>query len=204
VSADRRVLFFGDSFVAGYGDPHGQGWVGRVVAASFAAGLPLTAYNLGVRRETSLDVAGRWRIEADPRKRADAGYGVVFGFGVNDTTEEDGRVRVQPGVAVDALGRVLGEAAWLGLSAFVVGPPPSGDRSQDIRVRELSRAFAGVAQQHGVPFADVLDGLCASGTWTAEAAAGDGTHPAAGGYVELAGLVLAAGWLEWLEEVRAA
>ena len=44
---DRRVLFFGDSIVAGVGDPEGRGWVGRVVAASFASGLPLTAYPLG-------------------------------------------------------------------------------------------------------------------------------------------------------------
>lgn len=202
MSADRRVLFFGDSFVAGYGDPHGQGWVGRVVAASFEGGLPLTAYNLGVRRETSLDVAARWGAEARPRMRAEAGYGVVFAFGVNDTTEEDGRVRVEPGLAVDALGRVLGEATRLGLGAFVVGPAPSGDPGQDERVRELSRSFAGVAARHEVPFAAVLDALRASGTWAAEAAAGDGTHPAAGGYVELAGLVLAAGWLDWLEGLR--
>ena len=36
------------------------GWVGRVVAASFAAGTPVTAYNLGVRGETSVQVASRW------------------------------------------------------------------------------------------------------------------------------------------------
>ena len=31
-----------------------------------------------------------------------------------------------------------------------------------------------------------------------EAAAGDGSHPAAGGYEALARLVLAAGWLRWM------
>ena len=56
---DLRVVFVGDSFVAGVGDPEGRGWVGRVVAAAHAAGLPLTAYNLGVRRETSADVLAR-------------------------------------------------------------------------------------------------------------------------------------------------
>src|SRR4029077_13817605 len=45
--AERRVLFFGASLVAGVGDPAGLGWVGRVVAASFALDVPLTAYNLG-------------------------------------------------------------------------------------------------------------------------------------------------------------
>jgi lysophospholipase L1-like esterase len=198
MDADRRVLFFGDSFVAGVGDPTGLGWVGRVVAASFAAGLPLTAYNLGVRRDTSLDVAARWLAEAGARMRAQAGYGVVVGFGVNDTTAEDGRVRVEPGLAVDALGRVLDGAAQHGLRAFVVGPAPAGEAAQDARVRALSAAFAPVAAQHGAPYVDVAEALCASAAWTAEAAAGDGAHPGAGGYEELARLVLAGGWLDWL------
>jgi lysophospholipase L1-like esterase len=202
VDADRRVLFFGDSFVAGVGDPTGRGWVGRVVAASFDAGLPLVAYNLGVRRETSLDVAARWRDEARPRLRAQAGYGVVFGFGVNDTTVEDGRPRVEPGDGVDALGRVLDGARELALAALVVGLPPAGEPGQDVRVGALSAAFADVAAARGVPFVDVFGSLCANAAWTAEAAAGDGAHPGAGGYAALARLVLARGWLEWLAAIR--
>jgi hypothetical protein len=61
---DQRLLFFGDSLVAGVGDPTGAGWVGRVVAASFTSGLGLTAYNLGIRGETSEQIASRWRVEA--------------------------------------------------------------------------------------------------------------------------------------------
>lgn len=199
--ADRRVLFVGDSFVAGVGDPTGRGWVGRVVEASFTAGLPLTAYNLGVRRETSLEVAERWLGEARPRLRLGVlpvGYGVAVGVGVNDTTEEDGRLRVEPGLAIDALGRVLDQAAELGMPAFVVGPAPSGDPAQDDRIRALSAQFAPVAAQHGAPYADVVDALCANAAWTGAAAAGDGTHPGAGGYAALAELILAAGWLDWL------
>jgi acyl-CoA thioesterase-1 len=198
VDADRRVLFFGDSFVAGVGDPTGRGWVGRVVAASFDAGLPLVAYNLGVRRETSLEVAARWRDEARPRLRAQASYGVVFGFGVNDTTVEDGRLRVEPGDGVAALGRVLDGAQELALPALVVGLPPAGEPAQDVRVGALSAAFAGVAAARGVLFVDVFGSLCANAAWTAEATAGDGAHPGAGGYAALARLVLAGGWLEWL------
>jgi acyl-CoA thioesterase-1 len=198
VDADRRVLFFGDSFVAGVGDPTGRGWVGRVVAASFDAGLPLVAYNLGVRRETSLEVAARWREEARPRLRAQASYGVVLGFGVNDTTAEDGRLRVEPDEGAEALGRVLDGAQELGLPAFVVGLPPACEPAQDVRVGALSAAFAVVAAARGVPFVDVFGSLCANAAWTAEAAAGDGAHPGAGGYAALARLVLAGGWLEWL------
>lgn len=202
--ADRRVLFVGESFVAGVGDPTGLGWVGRVVAASFDAGLPLTAYNLGVRGETSLELEGRLAAELRVRMRAaDAGYGVVFGFGVNDTTCEGGRVRVQAGLSVDALGRMLEVAAGLGARTFVVGPAPSCEPAQDDRVRALSAAFSRVAAQHGAPFAEVVDALCEHRAWAAEAAAGDGVHPGAVGYAALAGLVLSAGWLDWLGGVSA-
>lgn len=44
--ADRRVLFVGDSIVAGVGDPQGRGWVGRIGEAAWASGLPPTAYAL--------------------------------------------------------------------------------------------------------------------------------------------------------------
>jgi acyl-CoA thioesterase-1 len=199
MDADRRVLFFGDSFVAGVGDPTGRGWVGRVVEASHQAGVPLTSYNLGVRRDTSADVAARWRAEAQARMRdAGASYGVVLGVGVNDTTEEDGRVRVAPGLAVEHLDRLIEGARALGLDVLVVGPPPAGEPAQDSRVRALSARFADLAAQRGVPFVATVDALCASWDWTREAAANDGSHPGAGGYAALAGLVLAAGWLGWL------
>jgi len=200
VPADRRVLFFGDSFVAGVGDPTGLGWVGRVVATSCEARTPLTAYNLGVRRDTSADVAARWRVEAQVRMRdAAASYGVVFGLGVNDTTAEDGRVRVAPGLAVDNLGRMIDGARALGLDVFVVGPPPAGEPAQDDRVRDLSLRFAELAARRGVPFVETFERLCLSRAWACEAAANDGTHPGAGGYAALAEIVLDGGWLRWLD-----
>ncbi len=52
--ADLRVCFLGDSFVAGVGDPEHLGWVGRVAARTNRGGQPLTAYGLGVRRETAV------------------------------------------------------------------------------------------------------------------------------------------------------
>jgi lysophospholipase L1-like esterase len=198
VTADRRVLFFGDSFVAGVGDPSALGWVGRVAAAAHAAGCPLTSYNLGVRRDTSADVAARWRAEAWARMRAaQASYGVVFGLGTNDMTHEEGRLRVQPGHAVDNLGQMVDAARADGLDVFVVGPPPAGEPAHDARIQELSAAFAELAAQRAVPYAETAAALCASAAWTREAARNDGSHPGAGGYAELAELVLAAGWLDW-------
>lgn len=195
---DRRVLFFGDSFVAGTGDPHCRGWVGRVSAASWDAGLALQAYPLGIRRDTSADVAARWRGEALARLNRSADCRVVFSVGVNDTTIEQGRPRVEPAASVAMLARVLDEASALGLAAFVVGPPPAGDADQNARVMDLSQRFGAACGERRVPYVDVAQRLLDGGIWAAEAAAGDGSHPAAGGYDALAALVLDGGWLSWL------
>ena len=200
MTRDRRILFLGDSFVAGYGDPAGLGWVGRVVAAAHDAGRPLTAYNLGVRRDTSVDVLARWEFEARVRMgAAEASYGVVVGVGTNDMTMQDGRIRVEPGVAVDSLGRLIQTARALGLDVFVIGPPPAGELEHDERVCALSARFAALAREHDVAFVDTATALRATPAWVTEVAAGDGSHPAAGGYAALAGLVLRGGLLAWLD-----
>jgi acyl-CoA thioesterase-1 len=195
---DRRVLVFGDSIVAGVGDPEGRGWVGRVVAASWAAGLPLTAYPLGVRRQTSVEVARRWRDETRPRLAAGADCRLVFAVGVNDTTIEDGAERVAPDASEATLAGMLDDAHAQGLRAFVVGPSPVCDAQQTARIAGLSGRLRTVCAARGVPYCDVVEPLSSSAAWLAEAAAGDGAHPAAGGYEALARLVLAGGWLEWL------
>jgi lysophospholipase L1-like esterase len=195
---DRRVLFFGDSIVAGVGDPDGRGWVGRVVAASWDAGLPLTPYPLGVRRQTSVEVAERWLAEARPRLLEGADCRVVFAVGVNDATVEDGAERVAPDTSVATLARMLDEAAQLGLAAFVVGPSPVADPEHSARLAILSEHFREVCATRAIAFCGVLEPLVATGVWLEEAAAGDGAHPAAVGYEALARLVLAGGWLEWL------
>jgi len=199
---ERRVLVFGDSFVAGVGDPECRGWVGRVGARSWAAGIALTVHPLGIRRETSVDVAARWIAEARPRCGAGIDCRVVFSFGANDATLEDGRERVAPGVSAATLERVLHEAATLGLASFVVGPPPVGEAAHDARIVALAQRFAAVCEACATPFVDVAGALGASEIWVAEAAAGDGTHPGAGGYAALAEVVVAGGWLEWLERER--
>jgi acyl-CoA thioesterase-1 len=196
--ADRRLLFFGDSLVAGAGDPTGAGWVGRVVAGAFTSGLALTAYNLGVRGETSEQVASRWRAEALPRLLPGADCRIVLSFGANDTGSEHGRVRVEANRSLDALAAILEGAAAIGLPSLVVGPAPVDEPEQNRRIRSLSGSFAEVCAEHGVPCVGVIEQLLASPVWMQQVAAGDGAHPGAEGYEVLAEVVLAGGWLEWL------
>ena len=91
-----RICFIGDSFVNGVGDDSGLGWIGRLGVALRAAGCDLTLYNLGVRRDTSADIARRWRAEAEARLPEGVDGRLVFAFGTNDGTpgEGPGRVRV--------------------------------------------------------------------------------------------------------------
>ena len=160
-----------------------------MAVASWAAGIPLTAYNLGVRREPSVAVVARWAVEARPRIAPGADSRVVFSFGANDATLEAGRERVSADDGVRALDAALGHAAGLGLPALVVGPPPVDDDGQAERIVARSERFAEACASRRVPYVPVVDDLRRTGPWIAEARAGDGAHPGAGGYAQLAELV---------------
>ncbi len=192
------MLFFGDSLVAGVGDPTGLGWVGRVVAASFAAGLPMTAYNLGIRGETSVEVASRWRRETRARLSAGTDTRIVTSFGANDTAREEGVQGVEPERSCDALSEILERAAAIELPALVVGPAPVDDAEQNRRIQSLSGEFGEICASRAVPFLSVIEPLLGSDGWHEQVSSGDGAHPEAAGYQSLSEVVLRGGWLKWL------
>ncbi len=194
ITVDVRVTVLGDSYVAGVGDPAHLGWVGRVAAAT---PHPLTVYNLGIRGDTSADVADRWAREVAARRAPGCVERLVLAVGVNDTTIVDGACRVGAVESVAHLRTILTGAAGVGLSTLVVGPPPVDDAEQLERTRWLSADFAAACVALYVPYVDVLDGLAADPDWTAEVAAGDGAHPGAAGYAAYARIVLPH-WLRWL------
>ena len=77
----------------------------------------------------------------------------------------------------------------------MVGPPPGTDAEQNLRTRRLSRLFAEVAENEGIPFLDIFDQLAEDTVWMSEVTEGDGAHPGAAGYARLAALVDA--WPSW-------
>jgi len=194
VARDLRVCFVGDSFVAGFGDPEYLGWVGRVAARSHRAGLPLTAYNLGIRGQTSQDVLTRWHQECTQRLPSGCDARVVMSVGVNDTTVDDGEPRVSPKDSVVHLGTLLDQAAAADWPALVVGPPPVADEQQNRRTVSLDPLLERVCRNVGVGYISVFEALLVSTTWMRQVDAGDGSHPAGGGYDELSELV----WPHWL------
>lgn len=186
---DLRVCFVGDSFVAGVGDPEHLGWVGRIAARTHQTGQPLTAYALGVRRQTSRDIADRWRAECTARLPPGCDARVVISLGVNDTTVEDGAPRVHAADSarhLDGMLRGVQDAGW---SALLVGPPPIADPAQNKRTARLEASFSSVCGAAGVDYVRVFDPLLADPVWMREVAAGDGAHPGAAGYQRLADLV---------------
>jgi lysophospholipase L1-like esterase len=189
-----RACFVGDSFVNGTGDDACLGWVGRVCAAMRARGSDITVYNLGIRRDTSADIAARWRDETSRRLPDGVDGLLVFSFGVNDTTVENGAPRIRPQESIANARAILGTARgrW---PTLMVGPPPIDDAAQNERTEALSKAFAGVCHELEVAYLETYRPLLQVEAWLSEARAGDGAHPNAGGYAALASLVAA--WPAW-------
>lgn len=195
---DLRVCFVGDSFVAGVGDPEHLGWVGRLADQSGRAGRRLTAYNLGVRRQTSRDVGRRWLLECEQRLPAASDCRVVLSFGVNDTTDDGAGAgpRVQPHDSAAQLAEMLQTAAERGWAALVVGPPPVADVEHNQRIEQLNRLFRDQCHEAAAPYVSVFEPLRSDEVWMTEVHRGDGAHPAADGYRRFTELVWPA-WNSW-------
>lgn len=191
---DLRICFVGDSYVNGTCDPQYLGWTGRLAVAARRKGYNLTYYNLGVRRETSADIAKRWRQEVQARLPGTCTPFVVFALGANDTTFEHGQPRVAEATSVENV-RTMLQTAKQHYAVVMIGPPPMADAEQNGRTRRLSSLFAEVAKSEEVPFLPVFDALVADDDWMREVTNGDGAHPGAAGYTRVAALVDA--WPEW-------
>lgn len=185
---DVRVCVFGDSFTAGVGDRTGAGWVGQVTAAAQDPRWSLTAYNLGVRRDTSVDIARRWSGEARSRLKDGDRFGVVLAFGTNDVDEQEGRRRVPRERSLALLSETLDDAHTAGWAPLVVGPPPVLDVAMSARAADLAVGMAAVCAHRDVRFVDV-GALAEDAVWVAEVAAGDAFHPSTAGYGRLAAIV---------------
>lgn len=191
---DIALVFIGDAFVAGVGDPKAQGWVGRVLGRTPIGTATLAAYNLGVRGSTSGDVAERWQTEG-PVRWADVGEKrLVIQVGHADVAAGTSVARHRLNLA-----NILDEAASRGIATFVVGPPPGADPAGDEQVRAISDAQRDVCERRQVPFVDTCTPLAGHDQWSRDlATSNDGRHPGQAGYGLIAWLVLHHGWSDWM------
>lgn len=190
---DIRICFVGDSFVNGTGDESALGWAGRLCRDAHAQGVPVTGYNLGVRRETSRDICRRLEAECTPRLPADCDGRIVLSCGVNDTSWEDGATRVPFDESVARLDEMLAFASRY--PCLVVGPPPVDDDDQNVRIKALSAAFADLAARRGISFVELFAPLVNDAEYRRMVRAGDGAHPSAAGYEHMARVISSSpGW----------
>jgi len=187
---DIRICFLGDSLVNGTGDETALGWVGRVCAHAHARGVALTAYNLGVRRDTTRDLLARGFEECARRLPAAVDARVVIAGGINDTTLEHGRPRVPAAESVTNLERLLERLAPY--RRLVIGPTPIADAQQNDRIAALSARLADTAAHAEVPFISLFQPLAADSAYMHAVASGDGAHPGSAGYAAIAAAILAA------------
>src|SRR5688572_23930749 len=143
------LVFLGASLVAGVGDPKGQGWVTRVVGRTHHPDLELTAYNLGVRGNTSADVLARWRAECAPRWAGRAEKRLVVSVGANDAATGVTLARHRLNLA-----NILDDASSLGIGTFVVSPPPTDDEELNGKLDVLVESQGDVCSRRNVPFVD--------------------------------------------------
>ena len=207
-----RICVVGDSLAAGTGDSRCLGWQGRLLGPLLLAGRDVTIYDLGVRGDTSQDVARRWQAEASARLPDIFPSAVVFEFGLNDCTvrtSADGtaarRVPVEETLATTAAILKGSVARW---PTMMIGPAPVDDgragpqlvpgvsqRTSNRDVSAIDAQLAAVAAQVGVAYLAVFDALAADLRWRGALRDGDGIHPADQGYDVLAELV--GGWAPW-------
>jgi lysophospholipase L1-like esterase len=193
-----RICFIGDSFVSGAFDEECLGWVGRISADARRRGHDLSPYNLGIRGETSAQMAKRWRAEAELRQSPQQEGRLVFEFGVNDAREVNGKRQLEAAQSLAAARDMLGAASrWK--PTLMIGPPPGDDGQRNQRVKELSEQVGKLCAELRVPYFDSYTALLASPVWGPSVHAVDGTHPSASGYAEWARLIGAwPAWREWL------
>ncbi len=192
---DVALVFLGASLVAGVGDPKGQGWVTRVVGRTQHPDLQLTAYNLGVRGNTSADLLDRWATEVPSRWVGRTERRLVLSVGTNDIVSGISLARHRLNLA-----NLLDDAAAEGVGTFVVSPPPSDDDELNSRLEVLVDAQSDVCSRRGVPFVDSYHPLRGHDQWRTDLAASSVPHhPGQAGYGLIAWLVLHNGWNEWLQ-----
>ena len=191
---DIALVFIGDAYVAGYGDPKGLGWVSRVVGRTAHADVDITAYQLGVRDETSADVLARWRIECPPRWKGHSEKRLVVAVGHNDAVSGMSTARVRLNLA-----NILDDAAASGVAAFAVGPTPTLDTDLNARLEIVVEAQADVCARRGVPYVDCYRPLISHEQWHSDLGAAGGVYPGQAGYGLIAWLVLHGGWDQWLD-----
>lgn len=197
----EAIYFLGDSITLGWRDEDHGGWPARLMRRLAGRGYRITGYNLGVRGDTSAEIAERWEQEVGRRQRGASAL-LVFAFGVNDAKLAPDGTPVTPSAETAAsIRRIL--AASRRHRVLLIGPSPVDEplmqrhlNAEGLAAMPTGAAIAATARQmeaeaHSadVPFLDLLAALGASAAWKRSLAATDGLHPSGDGHDLIADLI---------------
>lgn len=209
-----RICFFGDSVSIGTGDTACRGWPSYLCAAETQhRGHDISCYNMGVRAETSRDIAQRWKAESIPRLPPHVDGRLVFMFGLNDAADFNAMgVRVPHDASVKGARALLSDAndgrrvLWVGPTPVrreppIIEPGPGVRFTFDReRVEDLNAAYKGAAAAIGIPYLDLHQDLSDDAGWQDIMESGDGVHPCDRGHQRIATLVEAwPAWRAWFD-----
>ncbi|MBT6096585.1 MAG: lipase [Rhodospirillaceae bacterium] len=208
-----RICFVGDSLVLGTNDETYLGWPGRLCRDGRAAGHDMSLYNLGIRAETSEQIAPRWRAECKARIWDTHPGALVFSFGANDCAEIIGEGRRVSLEDSKEIARTMMAQARDWLPTLWIGPPPVDDSRQPFQVNadlayhfasermaELNAAYTEIAADLGIPYLDMYTRLVDDPAWPGMYEDADGVHPIAAGYEVMAEHIADwAAWQAWFE-----
>jgi len=178
---DIRICFLGDSFVNGTGDETYLGWTGRLCVAARTDKIAVTYYNLGVRRNTSLDILRRCEAECNIRLPESCDGRVVLCCGVNDMMFENGKIRVTNELSSKNVSQIL-QQTRAKYKTIMIGPAPVGDEDLNSRIQTISAAYAQEAELLSIPYIEVFSHLISDQKYIAESKKNDGFHPKSYGY----------------------
>src|SRR5882672_10109038 len=101
--------------------------------------------------ETSVQMAKRWRGEAELRQSPQQEGRLVFEFGVNDAREVNGKRQLEAAQSLAAARDMLGAASrWK--PTLMVGPPPCGDERRLANIKDLSDRLRALCAELTVPY----------------------------------------------------
>jgi acyl-CoA thioesterase-1 len=192
-----RIYCFGDSITLGANDSRGLGWPGRLGHDLVCGERSVAMYNLGINGDTSLNIATRWRAEADARRRDAMGL-LLFAFGFNDASRVDGgELQIDLFESVSYARKIMLEAKSIGDTLWI-GPTPLDESVNPLRtdyatwiaynadIARYDTAFAELARELAIPYLQLFPQFVEDPRYFRALNAGDKVHPADDGYALIA------------------
>ena len=195
-----KVIAIGDSFVYGYGDFVGGGWVERLRRQWMSPETDeRVLYNLGVRGDRVVNVAQRLATEFNRRGelRHQVPDAILLSVGINDSPrlrKPDGRLFTDFAEFKQQLATLLDLATSLA-PVFFVGMTPVDELKMPfynclyynhLDQYRYKEATLQACQERQIPYLDLFDLWLSRGeTWLRSQYGKDGLHPNVQGYENL-------------------